>query len=402
MYGSLQRPFSKGFQGFTMRSAQFRGYQLLCVLVLLSGLAAGCNRDTAAAAPSGRGGGAGGAVPVVVAKVVEKPMPLEVGVIGTVEAYSTVAVRSQITGQLTSVNFKEGQDVQMGQVLFVLDRRPLEGALAQAEANLTRDLAQSANAKQQLQRYQDLAKSGLTTREQLDTSMSNAASLDAVVGADRAAVENAKVQLDYATITSPISGRTGSLIVHVGNLVRATDGTALVNINQVAPIYVSFGVPEGRLPELKRYLALGPVHVGARAPTDIAPPSNGTIDFVDNAVDQTTGTIRVKAAFPNADRRLWPGQFVNVVVTLATDPKAIVVPSMAVQTSDKGPYVFVIKPDKTADQRMVTVARISGAETVIKDGLAAGETIVTDGQLRLVTGSRISIKTDNTGPKAES
>lgn len=391
-----------------MRCAHLRSRQSLSVLCLLSGLcllsvlASGCNRDTAvAASPSGRGGGAGGAVPVVIAQVVEKPMPLEIGVIGTVEAYSTVAVRSQITGQLTAVNFKEGEDVSKGQVLFVLDRRPLEGVLTQAEATLTKDLAQADNARQQLQRYQDLAKSGLTTRDQLDTATSAAASLDAVVGSDRAAVENAKVQLDYATIAAPISGRTGSLIVHVGNLVRATDGTPLVNINQVAPIYASFGVPEARLPELKRYLALGPIRVAARAPTDTDPPSIGTVDFVDNAVDQTTGTIRVKAAFPNADRRLWPGQFVNVVVTLSVDANAIVVPSTAVQASDKGPYVFVIKPDKTAEQRMVTVARINGAETIIRDGLKTGETVVTDGALRLVTGSRVTIKADNTGPKAE-
>jgi multidrug efflux system membrane fusion protein len=386
-----------------MRSAQFRSLQLLSLLSLASVLIAGCNRDTAvAASPSGRGGGAGGAVPVLIAKVVEKPMPLEIGVIGSVEAYSTVAVRSQITGLLTSVNFKEGEDVQQGQVLFVLDRRPLEGTLAQAQANLTKDLAQAANARQQLQRFEDLAKSGLTTRDQLDTATSAAASLDAVVGADRAAVDNAKVQLDYATISAPIAGRTGSLIVHVGNLVRATDVTALVNINQVAPIYVSFGVPEARLPELKRHMAEGPIRVAARAPTDSDPPSLGTIDFVDNAVDQTTGTIKVKAAFPNADRRLWPGQFVNVVVTLSVDQNAIVVPSTAVQTGDRGPYVFVIKPDKTADQRMVTVARINGAETIIGDGLKSGETVVTDGALRLVTGSRITIKTDDAGPKAES
>ncbi|HEV3216612.1 MAG TPA: efflux RND transporter periplasmic adaptor subunit [Vicinamibacterales bacterium] len=386
-----------------MGSAQFRSLQLLSLLSLASVLIAGCNRDTAvAASPSGRGGGAGGAVPVLIAKVVEKPMPLEIGVIGSVEAYSTVAVRSQITGLLTSVNFKEGEDVQQGQVLFVLDRRPLEGTLAQAQANLTKDLAQAANARQQLQRFEDLAKSGLTTRDQLDTATSAAASLDAVVGADRAAVDNAKVQLDYATISAPIAGRTGSLIVHVGNLVRATDVTALVNINQVAPIYVSFGVPEARLPELKRHMAEGPIRVAARAPTDSDPPSLGTIDFVDNAVDQTTGTIKVKAAFPNADRRLWPGQFVNVVVTLSVDQNAIVVPSTAVQTGDRGPYVFVIKPDKTADQRMVTVARINGAETIIGDGLKSGETVVTDGALRLVTGSRITIKTDDAGPKAES
>jgi multidrug efflux system membrane fusion protein len=386
-----------------MRSAHVRSLLPLSLLCLASVLATGCNRDAAvAAAPTGRGAGAGAAVPVVIATVVQKPMPLEIDVIGSVEAYSTVAVRSQITGQLTSVNFKEGDDVRAGQVLFELDRRPLESALAQAEANLTKDLALAANAKQQLQRYQDLAKDGLTTRDQLDTSTSTAASLDATVGADRAAVENAKVQLNYATITSPISGRTGRFIVHVGNLVLSTDATPLVNINQVSPIYVSFGVPEARLPELKRYMALRPIRVDARAPTDTDPPSNGVIDFVDNAVDQTTGTIRVKGAFPNADRRLWPGQFVNVVVTLSVDPNAIVVPSAAVQTGDRGPYVFVIKPDKTADQRMVTVERINGAETIIQNGLKAGETVVTDGALRLVPGSRTTVKTDNAGPKAES
>jgi membrane fusion protein, multidrug efflux system len=374
------------------------GLLSVCVVVTTLCLGACAGSKSQQAQPSGPGP----AVPVNIATVVEKPMPLTIEVIGSVEAYSTVAVRSQITGQLTAVNFKEGEDVQKGQVLFVLDRRPLEGTLAQVQANLAKDLAQAANAKQQLQRYEDLSKSGIATREQLDTSASNAASLDAVVGADRAAAENAQVQLDYATITAPIAGRTGALIVHVGNLVRATDATSLVNINQVAPIYVSFGVPEARLPELKTYMAQNPISVDARAPTDTGTPSRGTIDFVDNAVDQTTGTIRVKAAFPNADQRLWPGQFVNVVVTLSVDPKTLVVPSAAVQTSDKGPYVFVVKPDKTADQRMVAVSRVSGLETVIKSGLKAGETIVTDGQLRLVTGSRVSIKTENAAPKAES
>ena len=374
-------------------------------LIALSLVTAGCSRETASAsaAPgSGRGAGGGAAVPVTITKVVSKPMPLEIAVIGSVEASSTVAVRSQITGQLTSVNFKEGDDVSKGQVLFTLDRRPLEGALAQAQANLTKDMAQAANAREQLQRYQDLAKAGIATKEQLGTLTSNAASFEAMVGADRAAVENAKVQLDYATISAPISGRTGALIVHVGNLVRATDGTPLVNINQIMPISVAFAIAEARLPDLKRYMSKGPVHVEALAPTDSGPPSAGTINFIDNAVDQTTGTIRVKALFPNTDRRLWPGQFVNVRVTLAVENSAIVVPSVAVQASDKGPYVYIVKPDKTADQRMVTVERISGTETIIKDGLQAGETVVTDGQLRLVTGSRITIKTDSTAPKAES
>ncbi len=356
-----------------------------------------CGRKTETAAAAAGGGRAPAAVPVTVAPVLDKPMPLEIIAIGSVEASSTVAVRSQITGQLTAVNFREGDDVQKGQVLFTLDRRPLEGALAQAEGALTRDEAQAANAREQLKRYQDLSKYGIATREQLGTLTTTAASFEAMVGADRAAVENAKVQLDYATIAAPISGRTGALIVHVGNLVRATDATPLVTINQISPISVAFGVPEARLPDLKRYMARGPVHVAARPPNDPSDPSMGTVNFVDNAVDQATGTIRVKGLFANGDRRLWPGQFVNAVITLDVDRHAVVVPSVAVQASDRGPFVFVVKPDKTAEQRMVSVARISGAETVIGDGIVPGETVVTDGQVRLVSGSRIAVKTDTAG-----
>lgn len=349
----------------------------------------------------GRGGAAGAAVPVTTATVAEKAIPLEVNVIGTVEAFSTVSVRAQLTGELTSVTFREGDDVRKGQVLFTLDRRPLESALLQARANLQRDTAQAANAEAQAQRYQDLAARGIATKEQVDTTRTAAAALEATLGSDRAAVENATVQLQYATIAAPISGRTGALMVHAGNLVRANDTTPLVVINQVTPIYVSFGVPEARLPELKRYLAKGSVKVEALSPTDTGDPSVGHITFVDNTVDSTTGMIRVKGTFPNDARRLWPGQFVNVAVTLTTDPHAIVVPTTAVQTSQQGQYVFVVKPDQTVELRTVSVARVAQAETVIKEGLKAGETIVTDGQLRLVPGSRVSIKS-GPGTKAAS
>lgn len=374
---------------------------LLCAL----GTVAGCSGE---ATPQTRGGGSGRggrggeqSVPVTVAPVVQKQMPIEIRVIGTSEAYSMVSVHAQITGQLMSVNFKEGEDVTKGQALFSLDRRPLEAALQQAQANLQRDIAQAVNAKSQAQRYKNLSDLGIATAEQLETSRTGAAALDATVEADRAAVENAKVQLQYATIAAPITGRTGALMVHEGNLVRANDTTPLVVINQVAPIFVSFAIPEARLPELKRYMAIGSLRVDARPPTEDGPPAHGRITFVDNSVDQTTGTIRIKGSFPNADRRLWPGQFVNVIVALTNDPHAIVVPSAAIQASQQGQYAFVLKPDSSVEFRTVAVERTSGDETVVKSGLKPGETVVTDGHLRLVAGSRVSVK-GSSAPKGTS
>ena len=354
---------------------------------------AACSGGEAQSQEPLRGGrGAGQTVPVTAAIVAQKPMPIEIRVIGTVEAYSTVAIHAQITGQLTSVSFEEGGDVRQGQTLFTLDRRPLEAALRQAEAVLERDLAQGANARAQAERYRDLAQRGIATREQVDQITTNAATIEATLGADRAAVENARVQLQYATIAAPLAGRTGALMVHAGNLVRANDTTPLVVINQLSPIYVTFGIPEVQLPDLTRYMARGSLHVEASAPSDGGGAATGRITFVDNTVDQTTGTIKIKGTFANAGHRLWPGQFVNVVVTLTTDPAAIVVPAAAVQTGQQGTYVFVVKGDQTVDLRMVAVARSNSTEAVIKSGLTAGETIVTDGQLRLVPGSKISIK----------
>lgn len=349
----------------------------------------GCAGEDAGAAASGGGGAA--PVPVTTAVVVQKPMPIEIRVIGSAEAYSTVAIRSQITGQLVSVKFREGDEVERGQVLFELDRRPLEAALQQAQANLQRDLAQAANAAVQSKRLQELVERGIAPREQADTSRTAVAALNATVEADKAAVESATVQLQYATITAPISGKTGALMVHEGNLVRANDATPLVTINQVSPVSVTFAIPEARLPELNRYMTRGTLQVTATPPNDDV-PSVGRISFVDNAVDQNTGTIRIKGTFPNTDRRLWPGQFVNVVVTLTTDPKAIVVPSVAVQDGQQGQYVFTVTDDQTVEMRPVTVARTRGAETVVAAGLNPGETVVTDGHLRLVPGSRITVK----------
>jgi membrane fusion protein, multidrug efflux system len=341
------------------------------------------------------------AVPITATAAIRKEMPLEVSVIGTVEAFATVAVRAQITGELTSVNFRQGEDVQAGQVLFTLDRRPLEAALQQATANLERDTAQAANAKVIVERYEQLMQRGIVAREQHDTARTAVVALEATLAADRAAVENAKVQLQYATIRAPIAGRTGALMVNAGNLVRANDQTPLVTINQVTPIYVSFAFPEATLTDVRRYMAQGALRVHAGPATGDGPRAVGRITFVDNAVDQTTGTIKIKGTFPNEDRTLWPGQAVNVVVRLSIDAAAVVVPTIAVQTGPDGTYVYVVKDDKTVELRPVTIARAVGSETLIKQGLAAGDIVVTDGHLRLVPGSRVSTR-EESAPKAGS
>ena len=363
--------------------------------LLLAATAACTANSTAGDTKGGRAGGTP-AVPVTTATVVKKPMPIEIQVIGAAEPYSMVAIRSQTTGQLLKVNFREGDVVQQGQVLFELDRRPLEAALEQAEANLARDMAQAANADVQATRFQQLADRGIAPREQVDTAKTSVVALNATVEADRAAVANAKIQLQYATIVAPLTGRTGALQVHQGNLVRANDQTPLVIINQVAPISVAFAIPESRLAELRRYMALRSLTVRA-TPQNNDTASTGQIAFIDNAVDQNTGTIRIKGTFPNTDGRLWPGQFVNVVVTLTTDPTAVVVPSVAVQAGQQGTYVFAVKPDQSVEMRPVTIARIRGAESVVASGINPGDTVVTDGHLRLVPGARISVKEAPTG-----
>jgi multidrug efflux system membrane fusion protein len=359
--------------------------------------AAACSGGEAApSTPPAGGGGRGGAnaqvVPVTAAPVVQTSIPLAVQGIGTVIAASTVTVRAQVTGELTAVHFIEGDEVKEGQLLVEIDRRPLEAALQQAQAALDRDIAMAANAKSQAVRYQDLLKRGIATKEQVDQIVANAAALDATVALDQANIDNAKVQLQYATIRAPLSGKTGLLQVHPGNLVRATDTTPIVTINKITPVYVSFSVPEAMLPDLKRYMARGKLAVTALPPNEVGAPAAGVINFIDNAVDPTTGQIKVKGTFPNTDRRLWPGQYVNVNVTLSTEPNAIVVPSLAVQTGQQGTYVFVIKSDQTVDLRPVVVERAAGEQSVIKSGLKPGETVVTDGQLRLNAGTKVSIK----------
>jgi len=338
------------------------------------------------------------AVPVAVATVVQKTVPVDIRVIGNVEAFSTVTVKSQVEGIVERVHFREGQDVRQGDLLFTIDSRPFETALHQAEANLERDVALEKNAKAQADRYTKLFEAGIVSQEQHDQFRTSAESYEAAVRADKAAVERAKLDLSYCTIRSPIDGRTGALIVHGGNLVKANADTPLVVINQISPIYVNFSVPEEYLPDIRKYRAHGELGVQAIVPNVNRPPE-GLLSFLDNTVDTTTGTVKLKGKFDNRDRQLWPGQFVNVVLKLTTQPNAIVVPSQAVQTGQSGQYVFVIKPDMTAESRPVVAGSTVGGESVIEKGLQLGENVVTDGQLRLAPGSKVELKSAVTSEK---
>jgi membrane fusion protein, multidrug efflux system len=415
------------------------GRFLIATFVLSSVMATSCSREAAnqqapgadsaggANARGGRGGGrgAGGApVPVVTGHSVSKPMPVTIPAVGTAEPLVTVQVRAQVTGQLSRVHFREGQDVSKGDTLISLDSRPFEAALRQAEAVLARDTAQSKNAQAQQTRYKELFDRGLIPRDQYETQSATASALEATLAADLSQVENARLSLQYATIKAPISGRTGALAVHEGDLIRANDTAPLVVINQVAPIYVSFSVPGRYLPQIRQNQARQPLRIeaanksgeapgappgvlGAPAPAPVQAPGRdpvsgslregGVVTFIDNTVDPTTGTIKLKGTFANADHALWPGLFVQVTLVLSTDPKAIVVPAAAVQASQAGQYVFVVKPDRTVELRNVTIERQQGEEMVIAQGLAAGEEIVTDGHLRLTPGARVVTGTRGQG-----
>jgi multidrug efflux system membrane fusion protein len=372
----------------------------------------------------------------VTARAVAKAVPVTIPAVGTAEPIATVQVRSQVTGQLSQIHFREGQDVRKGEPLFTLDARPFQAALQQAQAVLARDTAQAKNAQAQRARYQDLFDRGLIARDQYETQTANASALEATLAADQAQVENARVNVQYTRIVAPISGRTGALGVHQGDLIRANDVAPLVVINQVSPIYVTFAVPGRYLPDIRRHQAQQPLHVDARisaagtpgapqtapasAAAGAAPPAGGggtdgasasspsdpspdetiepgKVQFIDNSVDPSTGTIRMKAAFQNTDHQLWPGLFVQVSVVLRVDPQAVVVPSAAVQTSQSGQFVYVIAPDRTAEIRNVVVERQQGDDVVIAKGISAGDEVVTDGQLRLTPGARVTTGTRGEG-----
>ncbi len=396
------------------------------------------------------------AVPVMVGMVIQKAVPVQIQAIGNVQAYATITVKSMVGGELSQIHFTEGQDVKKGDLLFTIDSRPLEAALRQteaivardiaqvgqveadlaknmalvkqAEANIERDTAQAENARVEAKRYESLIEKQVVSRQQYDQFRTNAEAFEATVRADKAAkdsaeaavrsskaalenakaairadqaaVENAKIQLGYCFIRSPMDGRTGNLNTKKGNIVAAVgqpNTLDLVTINQITPVFGAFSVPEGYLPEIKRYSAGGSLRVEALPPKDPAGAEQGVLTFIDNTVDKTTGTILLKGTFANKERRLWPGQFVNVVLTLTTQPNAIIVPSQAVQTGQEGQYVFVMKPDLTVEARPVVVSRTVNNESIIEKGLKEGETVVTDGQLQLVPGAKVEVKGSSTG-----
>ena len=339
-----------------------------------------------------RGGRSRDAVPVLVATATQKTVPVQIRAVGNVEAHATVSIKSQVTGVLLQAHFKEGQDVKKGQLLFTIDPRPFEAAVKQAEAALARDNAQLQNSREQARRYAELLKKQYVSQEQYDQIRTNADALESVVAADNAALESARVQLSYCYIYSPMSGRAGALLVNEGNLIRVNDGAPLVVINQVTPIYVTFSVPEQNLDDLKRHMAKGNLPVDALLPGLEERPERGHLAFVDNAVDRATGTVKLKAVYSNDERRLWPGQFVNVALTLWTQPDAVVIPSEAIQVGQEGQHVFVVKPDKTVEMRPVIVGQTNEGEAVIEKGLQSGEQIVREGQFLLGPGSRIEVK----------
>jgi membrane fusion protein, multidrug efflux system len=330
-------------------------------------------------------------VPVVVAVAQQKDMPVQIRAIGRVEPLQTVEVHALVTGQLLSVLFHEGQEVSKGERLFQIDPKPYEAALSQAQANLARDQAQLRNAESQAARYEELVKKDYVTKEDYERFTSGAAAARGTVDADRAAVENARLQLSYCDIRSPMNGRTGSLQVHPGNIVHANDPAPLVVINQISPIYVTFAIPEAQLADL-RARGMTNIPVTAMSQQGSVTLATGKLTFINNTVDATTGTITLKATFANENRSLWPGQFVTVAVTLADRPNAVVVPSQAVQAGQRGQYIYVVKQDKSVDMRPVQVVESDEQQAVIGSGVRAGETVVTDGQLRLTPKSKVEIK----------
>jgi len=332
-------------------------------------------------------------VPVKIGEVRQQDVPLQINAIGNVEAYNTVSVKALIGGEVVGVHFKEGQDVKQGDLLFQIDPRPYDAALKQTEAQLARDVAQAKNAEDQAKRYEILVQKDYVSKDQYDQLRANADALAAAVQADKANVESSRLQLAYCTIRSPIDGRVGTVLINKGNVIKAND-LVMVTINKVAPIYVTFSIPEQNLSDIKKYMAAGSLKVEAVIPGDEKRPAQGVLTFVNNAVDTTTGTIQLKGTFENRDKKLWPGQFVNVVVTLTTQRSALIMPSAALQAGQQGQYVFVVKPDFTVESRSVTVARTYGDITVVAQGLKAGEKVVTDGQLNLTTGVHVELKAE--------
>jgi membrane fusion protein, multidrug efflux system len=355
---------------------------LFCIAIMA--LVSGCSKQQAAPPPRQ-------ATPVVVAKVTQKAMPVQITAIGNVEAYATVSIRAQVAGELLEVHFQEGDFVHKGQLLFTIDPRPYDAALAQAQATLARDKAVAANSRVQSQRYLTLRGEGIVAASDAETYTSAADAAEATVAADEATVKTAQLNLEYCKIESPVDGRTGAVMVKPGNLVKVAD-VPIVVINQVNPIFVNFTVPQQYLADIKKYMAAGPLRVEATGPSNSGPPEIGTLSFVDNSVDTTTGTIHLRATFANQSNSLWPGLFANILMTLSRQPNATVVPAQAITAGQQGSFVYVVGSNSTVSPRPVVSTRTIQGEAVIDKGLEPGETVVTDGQVRLVPGARVQIK----------
>jgi len=327
-------------------------------------------------------------VPVKVALARQKDVPIQMKAIGNIEAFTSVAIKSQLSGQIARVHFQEGSDVRKGDLLISIDPEPFRAALSQCEAALVRDQAQAKFAREQASRYQGLLQDGIVTRDQVDLLQSTAASLAASVAAERATVKSARIQLGYCFIRSPVSGRTGTLALHPGYLVQAND-LPIVTVNQVSPIYATFSIPEKLLAKVKRAMAAKGLKIQALIPNETGSSEVGTVSFLDSSVNAATGTIKLKGVFANSSRKLWPGQFADVVMTLGLHKNAVLVPTNAIQTGQQGQFVYLVKPDRSAEMRPVTLAEADGADTVIENGVAPGETVVVDGQLRLSPGALV-------------
>jgi multidrug efflux system membrane fusion protein len=334
-------------------------------------------------------------VPVTVSPVMEKTIPVQIKAIGNVEAYATVSIKARVGGELKQIAFQGGQDVKKGDLLFTIDPDPYDAALKQTQANLAKSMALLKKAEEDRARYADLVQKEYISQEQYDQARTNVDALKAQIKADQAAVDNARLQVSYCSIRAPLSGRTGDLLADKGNMIKAQDDNkSLVVINQIQPIYVSFAIPEQNLGEVKKYAAAGQLKLKAMVSKDGEYPEEGALSFIDNTVDKATGTIKLKGTFPNKARHLWPGQFVNVIMDLTAQSNALVVPSQAIQTGLEGQYVFIIRPNLTAETRPVVIGRPFNGQTVIEKGLQAGEKVVTDGQFQLISGTKVQIKNE--------
>jgi len=359
---------------------------LFAILIL-----SGCGKKDQVMAAATPGGPP--AAPVIVANVEQRDIPVQVQAIGNVEAYQTVQIRSQVNGQIEKILFRQGDDVRKGQLLFQLDKRPFQADLEKAIAQESHDQASAENSRIEAERYTRLEKQGIVSHEQGDQMRAQAKADGAAVEADKAAVDAARVQLQYTDIAAPIDARAGALLINLGNLVKANDTPYLVQLNQVTPIYVTFSAPEANLDEVRHRFSPGQgLKILAYPKGESAHPAVGRLSFIDNEVDTTTGTFKLKGTFQNKDRRLWPGQFVDVALELSTQKNAIVVPTKAVQTGQQGDYVYVVTPDNTAEPRPIITSGVYENFTLISEGLRPGERVIVDGQLRVAPNAKVTVE----------